>query len=81
MIFSAIVMVAFSVNASAQTITDALECSSKADQYVRNQGPITDEYARELRRAYYNGCIEGKKKTNPSSDSRQKDTISFSPKQ
>ena len=68
MLFSAIAMVAFSVNSSAQTgilvidISDSLDCGSKADKYVASLGPLSEQARKSHRKAYFDGCMDGKKK-------------------
>ena len=68
MLFSAIAMIAFSLNSSAQTgistidLSDVLDCSKKADEYARNLGIVTEDYYKAMRSAYFKGCMDGKKK-------------------
>ena len=71
MLFSAIAMVAFSLNSSAQTssnsldpvltLSEILECSGKATDYARSKGPITRGAYDIYYKAFYDGCLEGKK--------------------
>ena len=69
MIFSAIAMIAFAGSASAQgPVTEVViikssdkdYCNKKADEYINNQEGLTPQEAAAKRKAYYDGCIDGR---------------------
>jgi len=69
LLFSAIAMIAFSVDSSAQTsdkgLNDSLDCWDKADKYLKTKkgwSMYTKEYADLIKDTFYAGCMEGKKK-------------------
>lgn len=82
LLFSAIAMIAFSVDSSAQTgiliidVSDSLDCLNKADKYVASQGPISDSAKEALKKAYYDGCMEGKKSNKEADATINKKVIS-----
>lgn len=84
LILSALAIVAFAGSASAQVkevvvikSSDKTYCDKKADEYINDQDGLTPREASKLRKAYYDGCIQGRSTTK--TYERQPDTISRSP--
>src|SRR5690606_5455900 len=88
LLFSAIAMIAFSVDSSAQTgiliidVSDSLDCLNKADKHLKSQegwSLMDPNVASAIKNAYYAGCMEGKKSNKEADATINKKVISQNP--